>query len=333
MNRRAKKDQNTSAANRSLEQKSVGSNFKTKNAFSIGIQEHKKHFIGSLRSILNRPMSNLMTIMVIAISLTLPAVLYLLTINGANLTKSWQTSHSLSVYVNNQLSQSELNELANSIELSTGAKITEIISATQAMQELSKNSDLDLLTEALDENPLPHTIVVSPENPEAENLKNLSISISGLNNVESVQYDNEWILKLSNILRFINRMTLFLSIILAFGLVLIVGNTIRLQIQNQRNEIEVKKLIGASDRFVRRPFLYLGFWYGLLGALVAWILLLVFQFLSYSPLKNLLDIYASQHQLSGFGIKESFSLLAIGSILALLGAWMTANSTLRQIEP
>jgi len=309
------------------------SSFRSNSPATLVINEHKKHFKKGLSNLANNPFANAMTIIVIAIAITLPACLYLLIQNGKSLSSQWESSHNINVYVSNTLDQTELAKLQARIKNNTNVASIKIIDADKAIQELGDSSELDLLSEALSTNPLPHTLVISPKQTDEQSLATVTESLQSLPNIESIQHDGEWLAKLMNIMSFLTRLAWFLGLLLGLGVLIVVYNTIRLHIDNRRDEIEVKKLIGASDSFVRRPFLYTGFWYGLLGAIIALVFISIMQILSKGPLDRLLEAYASNQQLTYFGFIESIILLLAGALLALLGAWIAANSRIRDIEP
>jgi cell division transport system permease protein len=129
------------------------------------------------------------------------------------------------------------------------------------------------------------------------------------------------------------RGVLVLAAVLALAVLLIVGNTIRLAIQNKHDEIEVQKLIGATDAFIRRPFLYSGIWHGLLGAIIAWILVAISLWLLNGPVQRLSLLYDSNFELGSLGMSASLTLLTSGILLGLLGAWAAVGRHLREIEP
>ncbi len=333
MNRRRSPKNKFSAKASDHSNDAIAASFKQQNVIALTIEEHKKHFVASLKNLLNEPFANAMTVIVIAIALTLPACLYLIVQNGSELTSRWQTSHDISAYIDNVMDSAALSQFGKRIQAREDVESVRTISAEEALAELGKNSELELLSEALPENPLPHTLVITPSQSDPAELKSLIHDLQNESQIKTVEFDSSWVIKLKNIMSFLSRLVWFLAILLALGVLLIVANTIRLHVNSRRNEIEVKKLIGASDRFVRRPFLYTGFWYGLLGACLAWILVISLQILSKGPLQKLLDAYASTHELSSFGFSESLFLLGTGSFLALFGAWIAAESSIRKIEP
>ena len=148
-----------------------------------------------------------------------------------------------------------------------------------------------------------------------------------------MQLDTAWVNRLNAILEAFQRGLILAAAVLGLGVMVIVGNTIRLDIQNRRDEIEVTKLVGGSDAFVRRPFLYNGFWYGLGGALTAWVITLVAVAVLREPIGRLAGLYGSSFQLGALDPEASGILLASGIALGWLGSYIAATRHLRKIEP
>jgi len=151
--------------------------------------------------------------------------------------------------------------------------------------------------------------------------------------VQTVQLDTEWVKRLRAMLDILRRVVFITGGLLGAGVVLIVGNTIRLDILNRRAEIEVMKLVGASDGFARRPFLYSGVWYGLGGGFMALILVAVAVAVLARPVENLAKLYGSQFHLDGLGFTTGARLLVLAAGLAWLGSWLAATRHIRSIEP
>lgn len=309
----------------------------TVNPVQLALSQHAFHFKDTLLRLFSEPLSSFMTIMVIAIALALPACLYLMVNNAHALTERWQTTHDISVYVDGSLAVDKLNDLKNTLQDRPDVQQVRSITSTQALESLKQEAKLDMISEAIGENPLPHTLIVSPENsvinsPDEGAITLLLQSLKELNDVSDVQLDAQWVMKLRSLINLINRGVWLLATLLALGVLLVVSNTIRLHVQQRQDEIEVKKLIGASDGFVRRPFLYLGFWYGLLGATVALLLVGFLLFALSGPAERLSSLYASSFQLHGLGIFNTIMMLILGTVLSLAGAWIAADRTLKHIE-
>jgi cell division transport system permease protein len=210
-----------------------------------------------------------------------------------------------------------------------------VITADEALTQFRKDSGFGKALNALTDNPLPDTLIVTPalQASTPEGTEHLRAAIAAIPEVQSVQIDTEWIKRLQAILDILRRVVLLTGGLLALGIVLIVSNTIRLDILNRRAEIEVMKLVGASDGFARRPFLYSGVWYGLGGGILALILVAVAAQLLAAPIEQLAKLYGSALRLGGLGIGVGAGVLGVAMALAWLGSWLSATQHIRAIEP
>ena len=214
-----------------------------------------------------QPLSALMTIAVIAIALALPAGLQLMVANGRALSGQWDGAIEIAVYLKQDITPAAAGELADSLRDDPGLGSVRVIPADEALEEFRESSGFGAALDALTENPLPNLLLLTPADghDSAEAVAALSDRLRKELPADIVQADTEWVARFHAMLDVVRRVVALAGAMLALGVVLIVGNTIRLDIQNRRDEIEVAKLIGATDGFIRRPFLYSGFWYGLFG--------------------------------------------------------------------
>jgi cell division transport system permease protein len=210
-----------------------------------------------------------------------------------------------------------------------------IIEADKALAEFRRNSGFGEALDALKTNPLPHALIVrpDPEFREATTVQALTAELRKIDGVDIVQLDTEWVSRFNAILDVIRRGVLLAAGLFALGILVIVGNTIRLDIENRRDEIEVTKLVGGSDAFVRRPFLYNGVWYGLGGALIAGLIVLVMVLVLADPVRRIAGLYGSSFRLRGIGAAGWVALLLGGALLGWLGSFIVATRELREIEP
>jgi cell division transport system permease protein len=187
----------------------------------------------------------------------------------------------------------------------------------------------------LEDNPLPVLIIVSPggEALSAEVAGQLQRELQAMAGVDEAVLDMAWVQRLNALMALAQRFVLALGLLFALGVLLIVGNTIRLAIENRRDEIVVVKLVGGSDAFVRRPFMYTGLWYGLGGAVLAWFIVALALWGLRAPLAELASLYQSSFALRGLSATRSLLLLAAGSGLGLLGAWLAVARHLTAIQP
>lgn len=318
--------------------KSKSSNTATKNSpIKLALSQHAFHFSNSLKGLFKEPVSTLMTALVIAIALALPSCLYLMVSNAQAVTERWETTHDINVFVDGSLSVSNLQSLQNKISQREDVQLVRTISSQQALDELKQETQMQMISDAIGSNPLPHTLIVSPKNKVINDKTNASIDklnqdLAALPSVNSVQLDAEWVMKFRSLVDLLKRSVYLLATLLALGVLLVVSNTIRLHVQQKQNEIEVKKLLGASDDFVRRPFLYLGFWYGFLGAIIA-ILLVNLLLLSLSgPAAKLSELYLSSFELRGLTLSDTLFIIIFASLLSLIGAWIAAQRALLKID-
>ncbi len=281
------------------------------------------------------PFSSFMTAAVIAIALALPAVLHVFLDKVQSLSGSWRDSAQISLFLNEGLSEKAAADFA--AELGSWDEIANVVHITPeaALAEFAASSGMGDALALLDENPLPNVVVVTPTmaHKAPEQVAALTARLKEELQVDIAQMDLEWLERLHGLLGLADRVVAVLGGLLAAAVLFVIGNTIRLAIQNRRDEIEVTKLIGGSDAFVRRPFLYSGFWYGLLGALMAWGLVNLLLALLDDPVQHLATLYGSEFRVGLVDIYTTLLLLAGGPLLGWLGAWLAAGRHIRAIEP
>jgi cell division transport system permease protein len=296
---------------------------------------HLQTSIGSLGRLAQHKLATTLTILVIGIALALPACLHLLVTNAQTATGNWNRAVDLTVFLKRPTSAEEARRTAERIRQRRDVAEAQLILADEALKEFRRDSGFGEAIDALNENPLPHTIVVrpAPTYTNTATLQSLAADVRALPSVEAVQLDTAWVSRLNAILEAFQRGLLLAAAVLGLGVMVIVGNTIRLDIQNRRDEIEVTKLVGGSDAFVRRPFLYNGFWYGLGGAVTAWVITLIALAVLRDPIGRLAGLYGSTFQLGALGPEASAILLGSGIALGWLGSYIAATRHLRKIEP
>jgi cell division transport system permease protein len=307
---------------------------KTVNKFARWWQLHLHNCIDALREMGAQPIATALTVAVIGIALALPGSLNLVIENGRVLAGGWESVRDFSVYLVPGNDIETAQSIAADLRASEFVAEVQVISADEGMEEFRESSGLGEVLETLDENPLPHTLVVRPrESAGARSLVALAEAFEQRAEVDMIKIDTQWVERLNAILDFLNRVVAIASVLLIFAVIIIVGNTIRLDIQNRRDEIEVLKLLGASDGFVRRPFLYVGLWYGLIGGLVALLLLTVGGWLLEGPLERLIGLYESQLNLLGLDRATALAMVGGGILAGWGGAWTAVSRHLAAIQP
>jgi cell division transport system permease protein len=299
------------------------------------LARHAQVLVGSLGRIVHQPFATLMTMGVIAIALALPLFLSLLLQNARIATGNWNEAYDLSVYMDKKAGAARVQSLARQLKARGDVAAVRMITADQALAEFRNDSGFGRALDALNDNPLPDTLVVTPTLTAStpQGTETLKTAIAALSDVQTVQIDTEWVKRLHAMLDLLRRVVLLTGGLLGVGIVLIVSNTIRLDILNRRAEIEVMKLVGASDGFARRPFLYSGIWYGLGGGLLALILVAIASTVLARPVAQLAFLYGSDFRLEGLKLVLSAGVLSLAVALSWLGSWLAATRHIRAIEP
>lgn len=297
---------------------------------------HIQVFFYSLGQISRAPVSTLMTCMVIGIALALPTGLHTLLKNAQQLSGGWESTAQISVFLKKNIRAEQAQKLKSDIEHWPNVISVHYISREQALKEFQALSGFGDALKALNSNPLPPVLIVKPKLSSKTNEKvtqDLLNKLRTMRQTDKAQLDMQWVRRLYAIMNIVERGVLILAVLLALAVLLVVGNTIRLAIQNRRKEIVVMKLIGGTDAFIRRPFLYTGFWYGLFGGLIAW-LLVSFTLISISsPIEKLTALYQNQFELNNMSFDTTLMLLGISIVLGLFGSWFAVGRHLREIEP
>jgi cell division transport system permease protein len=298
-------------------------------------ERHLQTLVGSLGRLSQQPFATFLTIAVIAIALALPACLHVLVQNVRVASGGWNSALDISVYMKPGATAEQAKRAADRIGQRRDVDTVTLIEADAALAEFRRNSGFGAALDALKDNPLPHALVVRPatEFRDPARVQTLSAELRKIDGVDIVQLDTEWVSRFNAILDVIRRGVFLAAVLFALGILVIIGNTIRLDIENRRDEIEVTKLVGGSDAFVRRPFLYNGVWYGLTGGLVAGLIVVSVVAVLSAPVQRIAGLYGSQFQLQGVGVVGWGALLAGGALLGWLGSFIVATRELREIEP
>ncbi|RRJ82687.1 permease-like cell division protein FtsX [Aestuariirhabdus litorea] len=296
------------------------------------LHHHRQMGVQSLQKLLQAPAATLMTCLVMAVALVLPSVMLVAVANLKQLSAGWDGSPQLTLYLREGAQHSPLMQ-----KLGADPRIESLVylSAEQALAEFEQYSGLADVTAQLEDNPLPAVLILRPqlEALQGELGRQLVDEMQQLADVELASLDLQWVERLRQILQLGERSSLLLAMLLAVAVLLVIGNTIRLAIENRRNEILVVKLVGGSDAYVRRPFLYTGAWYGVGAGLLAAVLVQLLVLLVEGPAARLAALYQSQFQLQGLGFSASLALVLLGAALGWCGAWLAAVRHLREIEP
>ena len=295
---------------------------------------HAATCMGALGRLMRQPFANFMTVLVIGVTLALPAAMHLIVKNASFMSGSWEDALDFSVYLKNSVSLVDAERLTDIIRQRADVEQVTLIPADAALEEFKTQSGFGSALDHLRVNPLPHTLIVRPGTANTEQtVMLLNEELGNLPEADFVQVDTEWVQRFLAILDILQRAIFIGSVLLGTAIVVIIGNTIRLDIQNRREEIEVTKLIGASDAFVRQPFLYSGLWYGFGGGLLALALIGYGLFAIREPVARLSGLYNSSFTVLALDFQESVLIIGTGIFLGLVGSWLAAARHMRRIEP
>jgi cell division transport system permease protein len=304
---------------------------------SLGVSggRHLQALFGSLGRLARDPFATFLTLLVIALALSLPAALKLFVTNAQAATGNFASAVDLSVYLKTEVPLAKAQQLTQAAQQRPDVAAVALIPADKGLEDFRTYSGFGDALAALKENPLPHVLHVRPkaQASSAAALEALRNYFTAWPEVDLVQVDSEWVMRFNAILEVLRRVLVIAVVLFGVGVLAVIGNTIRLEIQGRRAEIEVTKLVGGSNAFVRRPFLYTGMLYGLGGALLAWGILALIVLLLRDSVATLARLYGSRYVLEGLALADVGTLLGAGVLLGWFGAWISAARHLQRIEP
>ncbi|MTI13414.1 permease-like cell division protein FtsX [Sansalvadorimonas verongulae] len=316
------------------QRKSHGQSISALDNWTSLIGLHRRVSREALSRILSTPLASLITVLVLAVAMSLPAVLSMALDNLREVAGSNQmTSARASMYLKSNISDAQALQLRESLAHDAAIEQATYISPAQGLTEFEKYSGLGEALRQLDENPLPGVIEIVPKDVSPLAVSNLRNRLSRMTGVDEVRVDSAWLKRLQSILKLGNRIFTGVSVLIALAVLLAVGNTIRLLVMNRTEEIRVIKLVGGSDGFVILPFLYSGFWYGLLGGLSAAVITATLWSSVAGPAQELASLYQSSFRPGFPGLAITFTLIVSGMIMGVGGAFLASWRQLRRIDP
>ncbi len=302
--------------------------------FSAYFRNHQMVAVESLAKLLATPMSSLLTWLVIAIALTLPGALYMAVNNLQQLSGHFEASGQMTVFLSTDIREVDTTALRLKVSSLEQVNKVDYVSPEQALEEFKQYGGISDALSFLDENPLPAVLLVEPPlGIDKDELSVLVAQIESLKHVDSVQVDMAWVERLLALLALAQRLVVVVGVLLALAIVLVVGNTIRLSIAARTDEIRVIKLVGGTNAYVRRPFLYSGFWYGAIGGILAWLMLGLCWILLQGPVSDIAALYGADFYLQPLPFGPTCWLIFSAALLGLSGSWWSVQRHLVAIEP
>jgi len=295
---------------------------------------HLLAFFHGLGRLAREPFGSLLTITIIGIAMALPVGLHLVLKNLQGLAEGWDDSTQISLFLNPSLTLKDVPNLQRRIESQVGAIRLEAKGPGAALAEFRHAFGVSEAVEVLGENPLPVVLVIFPDPAaEAAALEAMTATLQAFPEIDMAQLDLRWVQRLQAITHLGQRATLILASLFSIAVLLTIGNSARIEVERRREEIAVEKLVGATTAFIRRPFLYTGFWLGVTGAATALLLISLAMLLLDGPIRALLRLYDSDSLLSGIDLPLGGGILLAGVLLGVLGSLIAVNRQLRRIEP
>jgi cell division transport system permease protein len=303
--------------------------------FFMFFADHFRQSINSLGELYRIPFASLMTIGVLGFSITLPSTLYIMVENTEQVTEQWQQASEISLFLRENVTDTQARQLIGRLNSWNEISKVSYVSAEQALEEFQRLSGLGEALNYLDKNPIPAVVLVVPTSKHASpaSAGALLNKLRKEREVDIGKLDIEWLERLYGLLSIAKEIVYLLAILLFFAVVLIIGNTIRLNILSKRDEILVMKLVGATDAFIQRPFLYTGFWFGLLGGLMAWFTVtLILLWIGWS-LDDFMQQYSIKLDITGLNVAALISMLLVSVLLGLMGSFLSVQKHVNEIEP
>jgi cell division transport system permease protein len=296
------------------------------------IDAHYHALLLVLKRLRGAPLASLIMTGVIGVTLSLPAGLYMVIDNLRNVAGSIATEPQITLFLALDSSAADIKDIEQRLKTEPAVRDFQFLGREAAWHALQEKNGLNDTLAGLQKNPLPDAFVIHAKSADPVAVEALQQAFSSWPHVEHAQMDTAWVKRLYAVLQLGNKAVLILTGLLGFALFAIIGNTIRLQILTQREEIEVSKLIGATDRFIRRPFLYAGTLHGLLGGVMAWLILLATQYIFNLSVSDLARLYASDFKLMPLGLDASLTLIGGSALLGWLGSWSAVGRYLARLE-
>ena len=290
--------------------------------------QHFYGFFSSLGRLVTRPWATLLTVLVLACALALPLLFYLAFDNARDLSGGLREAREITAFLKPATDAKGAAAFAG--ELRRRADVADVLVRTpeQGLAEFRQLSGFGAALDVLKTNPLPSVLVVTPRGVANADNPALVTDLNADARVDLVQYDAAWRRKLETLLAFGERFVVVVSVLLAMATLLVIGNTVRMDIQTRAEEVSVMQLIGASNGFVRRPFLYSGLWYGLLGSVFALVIVVAVEWALAEPLARLFESYNHSFGLHGIGVLPACVVIAAGALLGWVGAYVVLGSHL-----
>ena len=285
---------------------------------------HIHALFSSLARMIASPFSSIMTIAVLAIAISLASCFYIVVANIHQLTGSIETSNQISLFLKEEVSDAHAKKMVENIRSNQNVQSVKLITKEQALEEFKEYSGFGDAINAIKKNPLPIVLQVLPKNSlyVKQGLDDLLKGFKQLPEVDFAQFDLQWVDRLQAIVDVAQVFASLLNSLLAAAVLFIIGNTVRLEFYSRRAEVVISKLVGATNAFIRRPFLYTGFWMGFISGVSAWFIVTILMLILRGSVERLSGLYDGTMHLLFLDFTETLFLISTSSLMGVLGAWV-----------
>lgn len=291
--------------------------------------QHRAAVVLTVQRMLATPLATLLTLLVIGIALSLPLGLYLMVDNLGRVADNTQGQPEISLFLKDNASAAMKRDIESKLDAHEGISEYHFVPRDTALRTLSKNMGIGDATSVLGKNPLPDAFVIVARRADPDSLEQIRKEMQAWGGVQTAKLDSDWARRLNAFLRLGRDSVWLLGALLGFALAAVGFNTIRLQVLAKRDEIEVSRLLGATDAFIRRPYLYLGSLQGLLGGLAGWLIVAAAFALINFRVAEIAALYGMNFLLEGLALRAGLLVLALSGFLGWVGAYLAANQHLR----
>lgn len=297
--------------------------------------QHAQSLFSSLGRLFAAPFTSTMTISVLAMAIALASGFYLVVVNLQQLTSGLEASNQISLFLRDEISEARAKQYADKLRKNADIQGVTLITKQQALEEFKGFSGFGDAIDVLEKNPLPIVLEVQPKDTLSDKtaLIKLFETLKKSTEVDFAQMDMAWVERLQSIVATARISAILLAALLGLAVFFIAGNTIRLEIHDRRQEIIIAKLVGATNGFIQRPFLYTGFWIGFLSGVAGWFIVTAMMLILRQSVENLSGLYSGAFHLMFFSYTETFVLLALSSLLAVVGSWLVLHFQIKQLQP
>ena len=297
------------------------------------VATHARQAVSSLGELWRTPVWAFVTVAVLGVSMTLPATLHLLVKNIQQVSRSYDQSFEISLFLKNEATPTDIASFVTILQGDPQVAKVRLIDKAAAMAEFKQQSGFGEAIRFLDQNPLPDVLVVTPKENLPSAAEDLLQKLEKERFVDLAKLDISWLERLAALMALMQQAVYTIAVLLLCAALLVIGNTIRLLIMDKKAEIEVMKLVGATDAFIQRPFLYTGVWLGIFGGFLAFLVIEFMILWLRAAIAKVTQLYQSDFVINSLSLSEFGVLMAIGTGLGLFGSYLAVRSHIKAIEP